>query len=65
MKLSLFVDLQAPLDGFILSRASQYVRSLATLAPLVQYIDSEIEPGPSVQTQDQWNNWINGAVRTE
>ncbi|CEQ40724.1 SPOSA6832_02391 [Sporobolomyces salmonicolor] len=57
--------LQAPVDKFYLVKSAQYLRKLAQTSALAKYIDAETEPGPSVQTEAEWEEWVEGVVRTE
>ncbi|GAA5897326.1 GMC family oxidoreductase [Sporobolomyces salmoneus] len=57
--------LQADIDKFYLMRAAQFLRELAKTDALSQYIDSEAEPGPEVQSEQQLEDWIENVVRTE
>ncbi|GAA5912643.1 hypothetical protein JCM6882_004699 [Rhodosporidiobolus microsporus] len=57
--------LQSPLDLFLLKRAGQYLRRLAQQPALAQCIAQEAEPGPSVQTEQEWEKWVKSVVRTE
>lgn len=63
-----FIDpgyLSHPVDAFFLSKAAQFTRALARRPPLSNFIDVETEPGPSVQSSTDWNNWVVNSVRTE
>ncbi|ORY73614.1 hypothetical protein BCR35DRAFT_333623 [Leucosporidium creatinivorum] len=57
--------LQSPADQFLLAKAGQWNRQLAALAPLAQYIDTEVVPGPLVQSQADWEAWVKATVSTE
>ncbi|GAA5907563.1 hypothetical protein JCM5296_007191, partial [Sporobolomyces johnsonii] len=57
--------LQAAVDKFYLVKSAQYLRKLSQTAALSKYIDMETEPGPSVQTEAEWEEWVEGVVRTE
>ncbi|GAA5993399.1 hypothetical protein JCM11641_001167 [Rhodosporidiobolus odoratus] len=57
--------LQSPLDLFIFKRAAQFLRKVAAQPALTKYIQQETEPGPSVQSDAQLEEWIRGVVRTE
>ncbi|GAA5938083.1 hypothetical protein JCM1841_003805 [Sporobolomyces salmonicolor] len=57
--------LQAQVDKFYLSKSAQFLRELAQTPALSKYIDSEAEPGPSVQTEADFENWVESVVRTE
>ncbi|KAL8277202.1 hypothetical protein RQP46_010375 [Phenoliferia psychrophenolica] len=54
-----------PLTPPAINPNSQFLRKVAADPALAQYIDVETEPGPSVQTDAQWENWVEGDVRTE
>ncbi|BGP52030.1 hypothetical protein JCM10450v2_008001 [Rhodotorula kratochvilovae] len=50
--------LQSDLDTFLLAKAGQYLRRAAAQPALKQLIASEAEPGPAVQSQAQWEDWV-------
>ncbi|GAA5859459.1 hypothetical protein JCM1840_004625 [Sporobolomyces johnsonii] len=56
--------LQAPVDKFYLAKGARFLRELAQTPAFSKYIDSEVEPGPSVQTDEEWEEWVEGAVRS-
>ncbi|KAK4701049.1 hypothetical protein P7C70_g5187, partial [Phenoliferia sp. Uapishka_3] len=57
--------LQHPADRFFLSKGSQFARKAAHTYPLSEFIETEQEPGYAVQTEAQFEDWIEGDVRTE
>ncbi|GAA5997649.1 GMC family oxidoreductase [Rhodotorula paludigena] len=57
--------LQSQLDTFLLAKAGQYLRRVAAQSPLADFIESEAEPGPAVQSEQQWEDWTRSVVRTE
>ncbi|ORY73612.1 GMC oxidoreductase-domain-containing protein [Leucosporidium creatinivorum] len=57
--------LQHPADRYILSRAGKFLRQLAVNSTLTSFVESENEPGLSVETDAEWESWVEGAVRTE
>ncbi|GAA5876780.1 hypothetical protein JCM16303_006284 [Sporobolomyces ruberrimus] len=57
--------LQAEIDKFYLLRATQFLRELAKTEALSKYIESEAEPGPRVQSEQDLEDWIENVVRTE
>ncbi|GAA5844117.1 hypothetical protein JCM11251_001824 [Rhodosporidiobolus azoricus] len=57
--------LQSPLDLFLLKRAGQYLRRLVQQPALAQFIQQETEPGPAVQSEAEWEEWVRGVIRTE
>lgn len=57
--------LQHPADKFLLAKAGQFLRQLATNSTLSEFVESENEPGLSVETDAEWESWVEGAVRTE
>ncbi|GAA5886372.1 hypothetical protein JCM5296_001885 [Sporobolomyces johnsonii] len=57
--------LQSPLDTFLLAKSGMFLREVAAQPALAQYIESEAEPGPSVQTLAEWESWVQSVVRTE
>ncbi|GAA5924091.1 hypothetical protein JCM1841_004570 [Sporobolomyces salmonicolor] len=57
--------LQASVDKFYLVKAAQFLRELAHTPALSKYIDVETEPGPSVQTEAEWEEWVESVIRTE
>ncbi|KAM0751714.1 alcohol oxidase [Meredithblackwellia eburnea MCA 4105] len=57
--------LKHPVDAFFLAKGSQFIRKITANSALAPYVDSEVEPGPSVQTDAQFTSWVKGAVRTE
>ncbi|GAA5912640.1 hypothetical protein JCM6882_004698 [Rhodosporidiobolus microsporus] len=57
--------LQAPLDLFLLKRAGQYLRRLAQQPALATYVVQEAEPGPAVQTEEQWEEYVRETMETE
>lgn len=59
------LDLQHPLDTFILSKAAQFIRKVAATPAFSPFLGAEYEPGLSVQTDSQFSAWVVGAVRTE
>lgn len=60
-----FLDLQHPLDTFILSKAAQFLRKVAATAAFAPFLGVEDEPGPLVQTDTQFSAWVKDSVRTE
>ncbi|GAA5938791.1 GMC family oxidoreductase [Sporobolomyces koalae] len=57
--------LDVDIDRFYLLRAAQFLRELAKTKALSQYIESEAEPGPNVQSEAELTDWIEQTVRTE
>lgn len=41
------------------------MRRAAQQPALAQFIQAETEPGPAVQTEAQWEEWVRESVRTE
>lgn len=57
--------LDHPYDLFHLSRAAEYARRLASTSALSPFIEAEVEPGPSVQTRAEWDEYVRSTIRTE
>ncbi|GAA5901199.1 hypothetical protein JCM5296_006295 [Sporobolomyces johnsonii] len=59
--------LQAEVDTFYLAKAGRFLRELAQTPAFSKFLqsDSETEPGPSVQTEAEWEEWVSSVVRTE
>lgn len=57
--------LQHPFDGFMLAKGAEFMRKAAQSPALAQFIDSESEPGPAVQTDADFAAWVKQDVRTE
>ncbi|GAA6059676.1 hypothetical protein JCM10212_000063 [Sporobolomyces blumeae] len=57
--------LQSPLDLFLLAKSAQFLRKIAAQPQLAKYIKRETEPGPSVKTDAEFEEWIRSVVRTE
>lgn len=43
----------------------KFARQLGNTAPLNAALASEVTPGPSVVTDDDWNTWLANAIGTE
>ena len=57
--------LQHPFDLHQLSRAAKFLRRLTHETSFAKYVAAEAEPGPKVQTDADWEEWIRAGVRTE
>ncbi|GAA6053901.1 hypothetical protein JCM3770_005324 [Rhodotorula araucariae] len=57
--------LQSDLDTFLLVKAGQYLRHVAAQPALAQFIASEAEPGPAVQSEADWEEWVRSTVKSE
>jgi choline dehydrogenase len=44
--------------------ALRFLRNMATMPALSQYVDSEVRPGPEVQTDEEWLQWLAPHVTT-
>ena len=49
----------------VLRTALRLARLIGTTAPLSSSLTTEVSPGSSVQTDDEWNQWIENTVGTE
>ena len=58
-------DLAHPFDSFILQKGAQFMRRATQQPAFAAFIQSESEPGPAVQTDAQFADWVKGDVRTE
>ncbi|BGP18680.1 hypothetical protein JCM10213v2_006746 [Rhodosporidiobolus nylandii] len=56
--------LKAKVDKFYLSKAAQFLRELAHTPALSKWIKQEAEPGTSVNTEAEWEQWVAGAIGT-
>ena len=50
---------------YLLREGLKLARKIGQTAPLSNSIIEELSPGPSVQTDDDWDNWLRGQVGTE
>ncbi|GAA6013692.1 hypothetical protein JCM10207_004822 [Rhodosporidiobolus poonsookiae] len=57
--------LDAQVDRFYLAHAARFLRELARTPSLSKYIQREAEPGPSVNSDAEWEEWVEQTVRTE
>ncbi|GAA6062336.1 hypothetical protein JCM10212_006586 [Sporobolomyces blumeae] len=57
--------LQAEIDRYYLVRGAMFLRELAKTDALSKYIEVEAEPGNSVQSEQDWEDWVESVVRTE
>ncbi|SNX86469.1 related to Glucose oxidase [Melanopsichium pennsylvanicum] len=57
--LSNTVDMTILLEGFKLARR------VATASPLAEFIQAEVTPGNSIESDSQWESWIRSNVGTE
>ncbi len=44
--------------------ALRFLRNMATMPALSQYVDSEVRPGPEAQTDEEWLQWLAPHVTT-
>jgi choline dehydrogenase-like flavoprotein len=58
-------DLAHPFDSFILQKGAQFLRRATQQPAFAAFIQSESEPGLTVQTDAQFAEWVKGDVRTE
>ncbi|KAK4058384.1 hypothetical protein OIO90_000542 [Microbotryomycetes sp. JL221] len=54
-----------PADIKILIAAFKFARTVAQTQPLAELLATELNPGPEVQTDEQWEEWIRASVSTE
>jgi choline dehydrogenase-like flavoprotein len=52
-------------DVIILRQALKKVRSFANFSPLKELLGTESAPGSSVQTDEEWENYVRTSVTTE
>ena len=54
-----------PADAVILREGLKLVRKIAATDPLKAFIGDEIQPGPDVQSDEQWEAWVKQNAGTE
>ena len=54
-----------PADTLLLREGLKLARKLGGTAPLKQYMLEEVFPGPSVQSDAEWDTWLATQVKTE
>ncbi|TFK66159.1 GMC oxidoreductase [Pluteus cervinus] len=52
-------------DVTILRQGLKLARTLGSTPPLSSVLQTELTPGPSVVTDEDWENWLKGQVKTE
>ncbi|KAJ2928241.1 hypothetical protein H1R20_g8865, partial [Candolleomyces eurysporus] len=57
--------LSHPADVVVLRQALKKVRSFSQISPLKELLGEETRPGPSVQTDEDWENYARNNVNTE
>ncbi|KAH9921085.1 GMC oxidoreductase [Amylocystis lapponica] len=57
--------LSHPSDLIMLREGLKLARQLGNTAPLSSAMSTEVSPGPSVSTDDDWNTWITNNAATE
>lgn len=57
--------LDNPYDIFHLSRAAQYLRKVSNTVAMSHFIEREVEPGPTIETDPEWDEYVRSNVRTE
>ncbi|KAJ7459637.1 alcohol/choline dehydrogenase [Mycena galericulata] len=53
-----------PADLELLIEVFKYIRKVTQLAPFKECLDSEVNPGPDVQTDEQIGDWIKQTFNT-
>ncbi len=54
-----------PADLFFLRKVSQFFRRVGEGAAFRQFVEEEVEPGAAVQTDEEWDEWVRGALRSQ
>ncbi|THH10604.1 hypothetical protein EW145_g1185 [Phellinidium pouzarii] len=57
--------LSHPFDVVALREALKLARTIGQTAPLSAFLLTEVSPGPSVSTDDEWDTWLAGSIGTE
>ena len=58
-------DLLTLTDAVLLREGLKLARKIGQTAPLSSILGDEVSPGPNVQSDEDWENWLRGSIGTE